>query len=136
MTKDLSEGAVSDIFVNIWLKRGMIEIDTNVKSYLYKSVRNQSLNYIKKYYRLSAEVESIENLELAGHYNFIQEYETNEEVENLLMSLPARRKLVFKMSRIDGLKYSEIAEILSISVNTVQNHIIEAVKTILAGKSK
>ena len=133
-TKELCEEAVSDIFVNLWLKRGIIEISTSVKAYLYKSVRNQSLNYVKKFNRQNIETKSVEELELAGRDNFVMDFENNEEIENILMTLPERRKLVFKMSRIDGLKYSEIAEILSISVNTVQNHITEAVKSILANK--
>ncbi len=45
---DLAEEAVSDIFLNIWLKKGKIEITTSLRAYLYTAVRNQSLNYLKQ----------------------------------------------------------------------------------------
>ena len=52
------------------------------------------------------------------------------EVEAMIQSMPPRRQLIFRMSRIDGLKYKEIAQILEISVNTVQNQMVEAVRHI------
>jgi len=42
---ELAEEAVSDVFLNIWLKRNEIEIKTSLKAYLFTAVRNQSLNY-------------------------------------------------------------------------------------------
>ena len=131
LTKDLTEEAVSDIFLNIWIKRREIEIQSSVKAYLYRAVRNQSINYLKKYKSRNYESTSDEKNEVLVIADFAKNIETNDEVEKLLMTLPERRQLVFKMSRLDGLKYKEIAEILSISPNTVQNHIVEAVKTLM-----
>jgi RNA polymerase sigma factor (sigma-70 family) len=50
------------------------------------------------------------------------------EIQNILNELPAQRRLIFKLNRIDGLKYKEISETLSISVNTVQKQMTEAIK--------
>jgi RNA polymerase sigma factor (sigma-70 family) len=50
---------------------------------------------------------------------------------SLLRQLPEKRQVIFKMNRIDGFSYKEIAEILSISIHTVQNQMIAAVKFII-----
>ncbi len=128
---DLAEEVVSDIFLNVWLKRGKIQINVSLKSYLYTAVRNQSLNYLKK------KNQSFEDIEVAdregeisylGADDFIFYQETKDEIETLLQKLPEKREIIFRMNRLDGLSYKEIAEILSISVNTVQNQMVKAVK--------
>jgi DNA-directed RNA polymerase specialized sigma24 family protein len=50
------------------------------------------------------------------------------EIEQAINQLPPKTKLVFQMAKIEGLKYKEIAEILGISVNTIDNHIANAIK--------
>lgn len=136
--KELSEEAVSDVFLNIWLRRGQIEITNSVKAYLYRSVKNQSLNYLKANKPAHYCIESIEfeKAWIPETSNILNVIELEEEIENLLEQIPEKRQLVFKMSRLHGLKYKEISEILSISVNTVQNHIVGAVKFILKYRNK
>lgn len=128
---DLAEEAVSDVFLNIWLKRGKIEIKNSIKSYLYTSVRNQSLNYLKQN---KIHLEDIETAELEKSFpeyeadHLVNYSELKEEIDSLIRQLPKKREMIFRMNRIDGLSYKEIAEILSISVNTVQNQMVSAVK--------
>jgi RNA polymerase sigma factor, sigma-70 family/RNA polymerase sigma-70 factor, Bacteroides expansion family 1 len=128
---DLAEESVSDVFLNVWLKRERIEIKTNLKTYLYVAVRNQSLNYLKKNKKYLENLEIADREEKISDLNadrFIQYEEFKEDIDSLLRQLPEKRQMVFRMNRLDGLSYKEIAEILSISVNTVQNQMVEAVK--------
>lgn len=63
--------------------------------------------------------------------NFITEIELielNKQVENLISNLPERQKQVFLLHREKGLTYPEIAEELEISKNTVENHMVKALK--------
>jgi RNA polymerase sigma-70 factor (ECF subfamily) len=128
---DLSEEAVSDVFLNVWLKRETIEIRTMIKTYLYVAVRNQSLNYIKKN---NPYLKDIEFADWEGIISderadgLIQYEEFKEGIESVIRQLPEQRQMIFRMNRLDGLSYKEIAEILSISVNTVQNQMVQAVK--------
>ncbi|MEW6193846.1 MAG: RNA polymerase sigma-70 factor [Bacteroidota bacterium] len=128
--KDPAKDIVSDIFLNLWLKREKIDISTSLRSYLYVSVRNHCFNYLKtanrNYLRISEDDD--ETLNIESEDQFYKAIESDEEVEIILSKLPDRKRLVFKLKVIDGLKYKEIAEILSISVNTVQNHMVEAYK--------
>lgn len=128
---NLAEEVVSDVFLNIWLKKGTLEIQINLKSYLYTAVRNQSINYLK---RKRFHLEDIETVVKENKISDLHADQliTSEELKNdiytLLRQLPEKRQIIFKMNRIDGLSYKEIAEILSISINTVQNQMVEAVK--------
>lgn len=130
---DLAEEAVSDIFLNIWLKRGKIEITTSLRAYLYTAVRNQSLNYLKQN---KIHFEEMEIAETEGKMSesdadrLVNFEELKNEIDIILRQLPKKREIVFRMNRIEGLSYKEIAEILSISVNTVQNQMVKAVKFI------
>jgi RNA polymerase sigma-70 factor, ECF subfamily len=130
---DNAEEAVSDVFLNIWLKRGKIEIKSSLKAYLYTAVRNQSLNYLKrnKIHYEDIEAEDGENLSSDLNADLLINYEElKHEIDILLRQLPKKREIVFRMNRIDGMSYKEIAEILSISVNTVQNQMVKAAKFI------
>lgn len=129
---DLTEEIVSDVFMNIWKKRDTLSITCSCKAYIYRSVRNQSINYLKKENREFESLELLEN-EAAEKYQPDEELifcELENKIEVLLNTLPPRRKLIFKLSRIEGFTYQEIADILSISIHTVQNQMVQAVKTL------
>jgi RNA polymerase sigma-70 factor (ECF subfamily) len=132
-TMHLAEEAVSDVFLHIWLKKNTIEIRTNLKTYLYTAVRNQSINYVKHHTVSFEDIETVDAQdaisELHPHAHMLYE-ELKDDIDALLRQLPEKRQIIFKMNRIDGLSYKEIAEILSISVHTVQNQMVAAVKFI------
>ncbi|MEM7548981.1 MAG: RNA polymerase sigma-70 factor [Bacteroidota bacterium] len=132
-TNDLAEEVVSDVFVKVWDKRKCLEVNTNVRAYLYRSVKNESLNQLKKDYwdfeDLSEQEYEISSEESNAEHMIMFE-ETSLAIDELINQMPPKRALIFRLNRIDGLKYKEIAELLFISVYTVQNHMIEAVKFI------
>jgi RNA polymerase sigma-70 factor (ECF subfamily) len=134
---NLAEEVVSDVFLNIWLKKEKIQIKINLKTYLYTAVRNQSLNYVKKNKIYLEEIETVvkENKisDLDADKSITYE-ELKNEIDILLQQLPEKRQVIFKMNRIDGLSYKEIAEILSISIHTVQNQMVAAVKFLTVQK--
>jgi RNA polymerase sigma-70 factor, ECF subfamily len=130
-TIQLAEEAVSDVFLTIWIKKENIEIRTNLKTYLYAAVRNQSMNYVKHHTFSFEELETGDTQdaisEFHPHAQMIYE-ELKDDIDALLRQLPEKRQIIFRMNRIDGLSYKEIAEILSISIHTVQNQMVAAVK--------
>ncbi len=128
---EIAEEVVSDVFLNIWMKRGRIEIRTSLKIYLYTSVRNRSLNYLKQ---IKIDFEDLETADKEnksselGADRIINYEELNDKINHLLKQLPEKREIVFRLNRVNGLSYKEISEILSISINTVQNQMVRAVK--------
>lgn len=129
--KQFAEEVVSDVFINVWEKKDKLEIKIKVKPYLYAAVRNRSLNFLKSNQLHSERLDSVDQIALAMlnktddnlHYE-----ELKQLVDNLIDTLPEKRKLIFRMNRFDELSTDEIAEVLSISVSTVRNQLLKAVK--------
>lgn len=127
---DLAEEVVSDVFLKIWKKRDHLVIRSKFKAYVYTATRNQALNYLKKEDR---DFESLDILNETASKNYrpdeeLMFRELENRIEILINTLPPRRKMIFKLSRIEGFTYKEIAGMLSISVHTVQNQMVQAVK--------
>jgi RNA polymerase sigma-70 factor (ECF subfamily) len=114
---------VQGLFLKIWLRKGDLKINTSVKSYLYKSVQNYALNYlkqeqVKKKYTLDKEY-----LPKASGVNGQQKLEEEElkiKIKKAILKLPEKRRKIFELNRFENMKYQQIAEHLSISVKTVE----------------
>ena len=120
--RELAEEVVQDMFVKIWEKRLTLNIETSVKHYFFRSVRNHCLNQIqhekiKKQY--ANRVLEAANQEVNTEQYYL-EVDLIKRIENSIDSLPPKRKEIFRLSREQGLKYKEIADILGISVKTVE----------------
>jgi RNA polymerase sigma-70 factor (ECF subfamily) len=118
----LSEEVVQELFVKIWEKRKSLDIDSSVKNYLFRSVRNGSLNQIQhdKVRQLHGRKlkEALMSEDPAADYLIPPEMIL--KLEEGIESLPEKRREIFRLSREEGLKYREIAEKLQISVKTVE----------------
>lgn len=131
LDRDEAEEMVQATFLNVWEKKGSITIETSLKSYLYRAVRNSCLNAIKhaKIKKKHAD-ESLSTLD--SSYESVSQTvisaELDQKIGDALMQLPEQCRLVFKMSRFEELKYAEIAEQLNISIKTVENQIGKALK--------
>lgn len=127
-----TEEIVQDVFVNLWGKKGKISITTSVKNYLFRSVKNSCLNYIKHNQIKNQYAEKV--LSEASHDEqedaSLIESGLLLKIEECINSLPEKRREVFRLSREEGLKYREIAEKLNISVKTVETHMGLAIKTL------
>lgn len=120
--KEQAEEAVQDMFVKIWEKRESLNIETSVKHYFFRSVRNHCLNQIqhekiKKQYATRM-LDSAQQ-EIATEQFFL-EVGLIQRIEKSIDSLPPKRKEIFRLSREQGMKYKEIAETLNISIKTVE----------------
>ncbi len=127
--KFVSEEIVLDIFTEFWQKKIFLNIKSNLFAYLLKSVKNRSLSYLKK---VKIDFYNEEENEIEEEYNnpekkFLFEEEF-KKVENILELIPPRSREVFVLHKFDGLKYAEIADLLGISKNTVENHIVKALR--------
>lgn len=128
--RDLAQEAVSNVFVNVWQRREKLEITTSVQSYLFTAVGNQARNIRKgesKYAAISLDqVPASELVDVPGVDSDVLYREYIKEINAALMRLPPQRELVFRLSRLEGLRYREIARTLGLSPHTVQNHMIHA----------
>ncbi len=123
--KDLSESIVQGVFVRLWEKRELLDI-RSLKGYLVVSVRNRCNNELKRQGIVKTyEKNSDLNTEEWPHFH---EDEYLKKIYSFIEELPPARKKILKMKLIDGLKYREIAEKLSISPKTVEAQMGKALK--------
>lgn len=125
-----AEDISQDIFEHLWKNRKQIFIKKSLDSYLLGMARNKSCNYLTR---------KIIEKKIVLPAKEVQQYLHDETVdlkdlEMLVMleieKMPPQRRRVFKMSRFDNMKNSEIAEKLNISKKTVENHINHAIRQI------
>ena len=133
-SKDSSEEIVEDVFIKIWKSRENLARIENIKVYLYTAVKNTSLNYISKKAKESITEPfdhiDIELSESQDPEKIMITSEMFSRLKEAVDTLPPRCKIIFKLIREDGLKYKEVAEILNISVNTIDAQMAIAVKRI------
>ncbi|MCD2426075.1 RNA polymerase sigma-70 factor [Niabella pedocola] len=126
-----AEELVSSVFVNIWQKRSRLNEVRAPEVYLFVSVKNASLNYLRQSAKLRT---SFHVPELPGERigsTADTEYRELETIVHAAVErLPAQRQLIFKLIREEGLKAREVAAILSVSVRTVENQLYKAVKSL------
>lgn len=129
---EAAEEAVQDMFVKIWEKRQSLHIETSVKNYLFRAVRNHCLNQIQ-HEKIKAQY--VGKVIDAAHQeinpdHFFVEVDLLERIEKSINSLPPKRQEIFRLSREQGLKYKEIADQLNISVKTVEAQMGQALKVL------
>lgn len=124
---DDAEEIVQKMFVELWEKRSELKIEITLRSYLYASVRNRCLNFLKhqkveavhaQYVRrTSSEQENISEID-----------EVNAALQQALLKLPEQCARVFHLVKMEGKRYAEVAEELGISVKTIENHMTKALR--------
>jgi RNA polymerase sigma-70 factor (ECF subfamily) len=127
--KDLMQ----NVFLRFWDKREEITIEVSIKSYLFRSVQNECLNYIRSVHNKVSfgdiENDRIENLPHSSTPDIeLEKQELEETIHAIMEELPLQCKKIFIMSRMKGLKNKEIAEKLAVSIRTVDTQIYRALK--------
>ncbi|MCK4663154.1 MAG: RNA polymerase sigma-70 factor [Bacteroidales bacterium] len=126
---DIAEEIVQDMFYKLWEKRNKLKIKTSIKSYLFRAIYNNCLQYIR---HKKIEDNYRKNININENINNPSEElkmkELYEIINKTLSALPERCSQIFKLSRFEGLKYHEIAQRLSISVKTVEANMGKALK--------
>lgn len=124
---------VQEIFIRIWESRSFINPDLSFSSFLYTMARNRILNYFRDA-DIDMKVKQILALKNPTEENIIESDMIYAEYKNILHeaieTLSPQRKKIFNMSREENLSHKEIAAQLGISVNTVQEHISESLRSI------
>lgn len=128
----LVEEIVSDVFCAIWKHRKKLKDIDHFESYLYTITKNKALHYLSKEEKVSSiEIDQLSQDHSSHHetpeYLAIDK-EISASLKEAIASLPDRCRTIFLMAREEGLKYKEIAKILSISEKTVNAQMVIAIK--------
>ena len=131
--KDAAEDIVQEVFFNIWKSTRPDKYSEMKKAYLYKSVKNYSLNYFKHKSIITNHVEQscFENsINETTPENETIAAELGIEIDKAIERLPERQREIFILSRKNELTYKEIASVLDISVKTVEAQMGSALKSL------
>lgn len=142
----LAETIVGDVIFHVWEIRAELSIDTSIRSYFSRSVRNRCIDYLRsQYHQKEVVMSGVSSTELpvigyvqSGNYPLgrLLEKELEGEIQKAVDRLPDECRRVFKLSRYEGKKLGEIAQDQGISINTVKYHIKRALTLIDADLHK
>lgn len=122
---------IHDIFSNLWQNRTTLHIQENLTAYLYQAVRNRVINQQLKSHRADEYINSLQ--EFISHVQADTDHRVREKmlmelIEQEIASLPPKMRIVFELSRKEGLSHKEIAEQLHITEQSVRSHVKGALK--------
>ena len=129
--EEVTRELVQDVFLSIWVNRREWQPKGTIRSYLYRAIKNRCLDYLKhkkiekKWQEIMRNSRS-EN-EATPHDDYAR-VELESIVQKAVNKLPKKQKMVFLLSRVQGLKYREIAEVMEISEKTVENQMAHALR--------
>lgn len=127
-----TEEIVQEVFVKIWESRHKLESSNLLNSYIFTIAYNHSISLIRKNINSKKYLEHLRYSSIIhsspSQISKLEFDELSDKVENLIERLPERQKQVFRLNREQGLSYSEIADQLGISKNTVENHMVKALR--------
>lgn len=122
---------VQDLFVHLYEKRDKLNIKSSLKSYLFRSTHNRSLNYINAEKIRNKYVEHVKftsNNTDNSIENEVNKTELEHELYKAIGDLPPKCQTIFKLNRFEGFSNKEIAEKLSLSKRTIETQISKALK--------
>ncbi len=128
---DTSEEIVQDLFFRLWQDRERLEIRSSLNGYLFRAVHNRCLHYINHARVMERHAVEMLNNPRESHdspLDILHHKELQSRIARILERLPERCGKIFCMSRFEGLKYSEIADRLKVSVKTVEANMGRALK--------
>jgi RNA polymerase sigma-70 factor (ECF subfamily) len=129
-----SQEIVQYVFAKIWEGRDEIDPEDCLKAYLFKIAQNLSLNKLRRKkvesrYTEVLKLVYIEQQEFSVHESLMAR-ELEEHISHSIGKLPTECRRVFELSRIEGLKYREIADTLNISIKTVEAQMSKAIRSL------
>ena len=130
-SRTLAEEVVQDVFLWIWENRERWQVNRSLKTYLFKAVRNKAIDYWRKQQTRHSYLDqySTENEKNPSFIDLPDNANGDEflnAARDAIEELPERRRMVYKLSRLEGLTYKEIAEVMEISPKTVETQMSRA----------
>lgn len=117
---DEARSLVQQVFVDLWVKRHKIIIEQSLKAYLFRTVRNFALDYLKHKTVETKYLKELPPEQAVFDHSLIEEAELNTRINSAIEELPEKCREIFFLCRFEELSYKEISGKLGISVKTVE----------------
>lgn len=129
----IAEEIIQEVFLRLWVHRDRAATLERPEAWLFRVASNLSMTHLRN--SVNAAVKHARAFKTSGSAapDLLEQLDGKELavlVEEAVQRLPLKRQQVFRLSRQRGLTYQEIAEQLSISPNTVKDHLVIALKSV------
>jgi len=130
---EIAEEIVSDVFIRLWERKESLDQVSNLRMYLYVSVRNFCINYKRaqkhpEVFDLDNIPENLLRVSVPNPLQITSARQLQQRIMEAITLLPPKCRIMFKLAKEDGLRIKEIAELLHVSPKTVENQLTIAVK--------
>ncbi len=122
---ELAKDLLQETFTRLWQNRQKLDVNKSIKAYLYRIANNLIIDYNRKNASKKSYLSKLNRESNSGNE---QSIEIELSIKTALDNLPEKLRTVFTLSRYQGLKYSEIAEVCSISIKTVEKWMSQALQ--------
>ncbi|MDP4131298.1 MAG: RNA polymerase sigma-70 factor [Bacteroidota bacterium] len=134
-SRQVAEEIVSDVFMKIWENRKTLENILNLRVYCFVAAKNLSLNQLEKQKReITCDIDEFAHRITGNMTADPEQLMISEEmlklIHEVVEALPPRCRMAFKLVKESGFRYKEAAEILNVSVKTIENQLAIAIKKI------
>ena len=138
-SRELAAEVVHDVFLRMWERHERIEVRDSLKAYLYRATRNRALDVLRRDSLLQrwkdGEAEEPSH-ELTGRIappeELVEQRDLASALARVIDDLPDRRRMVLLCRWRDGLRNDQVAELMGISIKTVENQMTQALRTVRA----
>lgn len=128
-----AEDIVQDVFISIWSRREKLELKGPIENYLVRCTKYTAFFYLKlKRKKAASSTWTAAPVATNNTDDYIRYKDLHGRIISLFESVSQKTRDIFYLSRFDGLSYAEISQTLDISVKTVEYHISQALKKLLA----
>lgn len=134
-SQELVEDIIQEVFLRLWLLREKIKPNKSIRSYMFKIGRNLILDYFRKnnneryfetVYTLWFETAYLINLDE------IFEEDRTSKIRSVVNKLPPKRRKVYELCKFEEKSYTEVSELMCISLSTISDHVVKANRFIKA----
>lgn len=127
--RELAADLSQETFVRLWSQRESLDPEKSVKAYLFRTARNLLIDHYRKQqvrrdYE-EREASAAPRVSQPDHSGMLA-----KEIEQTINGLPEPQREVFTMNRFEGVSYREIAEVMGVSVKTIEKRMSDALKTL------
>jgi RNA polymerase sigma-70 factor (family 1) len=127
--KEEAENMLQEVFIKLWTRRDQINPELNFKAYFFTCLKNMAFDYLKK-------MDKNQQMKTQYLVTIKNNNDVDSDIEEVklnhlmtaMSTLPKKRKMILELIVEEGKSYQEIAEIMSISKNTVKNQLVKAKK--------